>query len=317
MTSGPLFAILGPIEVALPQAGRLSLGGPKQRQLLTLLVLHRNRAVSADRLAESLWGEAPPKGAEVTLRSHISHLRRRLAEADLDGTLVTGAAGYSLVLDAGQVDADRFEELVGLGQETLGLGHSARALELVREALGLWRGRPYAEVDDLDAARAEEARLEELHLVALETLATAMLAAGRHVEVVGELQGLVAAHPFRERFCAQLMVALYRSGRQADALAAYTATRERLADELGLDPGPELQDLAQAVLRQDPVLLGSAPPATPPPASVERPTPRALGRDPGRRDADAVGGARSGGAAGRGGVAGGVGRWPAAASRLG
>ena len=120
----------------------------------------------------------------------------------------------------------------------------------------------------------KQARLQELHLVALETLATAQLAAGRHREVVGELQGLVAAHPFRERFCAQLMVALYRSGRQADALAAYTATRERLAEELGLDPGPELQDLAQAVLRQDPVLLGAPLPPTPPPTSVGPATPQ-------------------------------------------
>ncbi len=209
----------------------------------------------------------------MTLRSHVSHLRRRLAEADLDQALVTGPAGYTLVLAPGQVDADRFEELGGLAQEALGLGHPERAVGLIREALGLWRGRPYDDLDDVDAAAAEEARLQELQLVALETLATAQLASGRHGEVVGELQGLVAAHPFRERFCAQLMVALYRSGRQADALAAYTATRERLADELGLDPGPELQDLAQAVLRQDPVLLGTAPP-TPPPRSPGRQAPQ-------------------------------------------
>ena len=275
MTSSPLLAILGPIEVDRPGAGRLALGGRKPRQLLALLVLHRNRAVPADRLAASLWGEAPPKGAEVTLRSHISHLRRRLADAALDQALVTGPTGYTLVLAPGQVDADRFAELVGLGQEALGLGHSERAVGLVRDALGLWRGRPYADLDDVDAAAVEEARLQELHLVALETLATAQLACGRHGEVIGELQGLVAAHPFRERFCAQLMVALYRSGRQADALAAYTATRERLAEELGLDPGPELQDLAQAVLRQDPVLLGAAAAPPPPPrGSVERQAPR-------------------------------------------
>ncbi len=274
MTSDPLFAILGPIEVDRPGAGRLALGGPKSRQLLTLLVLHRNRAVPPDRLAASLYGETPPKGAEVTLRSHISHLRRRLAEAALDQTLVTGPAGYTLVLAPGQVDADRFEQLVGLGQEALGLGHAERAVQRVREALELWRGQPYADLDDVDAAGAEEARLQELHLVALETLATAQLASGRHGDVVGELQGLVAAHPFRERFCAQLMVALYRSGRQADALAAYTATRERLAEELGLDPGPELQDLAQAVLRQDPVLLGATAAPTPPPTPVGRATPQ-------------------------------------------
>ena len=193
----------------------------------------------------------------MTLRSHVSHLRRRLADARR-GVPGHRPAGYTLVLAPGQVDADRFEQLVGLGQEALGLGRAERAAESVREASGCGVGSRTPTWMRSTRRGAEAARLQEVHLGALEILATAELAAGRHREVVGELQGLVAAHPFRERFCGQLMVALYRSGRQAEALAAYTATRERLAEELGLDPGPELQDLAQAVLRQDPVLLGDA-----------------------------------------------------------
>ena len=207
---------------------------------------------------EGLWGDAAPRGADVTLRSHVSHVRRHLAGVARGDALTTGPAGYRLVVPTGQVDVDRFEQLVGLGQEALGLGRATRAAAHVREALGLWRGRPFAELDDVDAAGLEVARLEELRLTAREVLAAAELAAGRHREVVGELEALVAAHPFHERFCALLMVALYRSGRQAEALEAFAGARSRLADELGLDPGPELQALGQSVLRQDPVLLGGA-----------------------------------------------------------
>ena len=279
----PRFAILGPLEIAGPDGGRWGVGGRKQRELLSLLVLHRNRAVSAARLAAELWGDEPPKGFEVTLRSHVSHLRRRLTDAATGVPLTTGPAGYTLVVEPGQLDADRFEHLIGLGQEALGLGRPERAAVQVREALRFWRGHPFADLDGVDAAAAEAARLEELRLGALEVLASAELASGRHREVVGELEGFVAAHPYRERFCAQLMVALYRSGRQAEALAAYTQARERLADELGLDPGPELQALAQSVLRQDPLLMGSAD-DRPPGTSVIR----SGGRRPDPRPPDAV-----------------------------
>ena len=259
------FGILGPLEITAGSGADLVIGGRKQRELLCLLILHRNRAVSASRLVAELWGDEAPKGAEVTLRSHVSHLRRRLAGVAAGESLSTSPAGYALRLAPGQLDADRFENEIGLGQEALGLGRWERAAAVIRDALGLWRGRPYADLDVVDAAVAEVARLEEVRLAALEVLGSAELAAGRHRDLVAELESLTLAHPFRERFCGQLMVALYRSGRQAEALDAYARTREQLADQLGLDPGPELQDLAQRILQQDPLLLGEAGPADPRP----------------------------------------------------
>ncbi|HEU5485923.1 MAG TPA: BTAD domain-containing putative transcriptional regulator, partial [Microlunatus sp.] len=255
------FGILGPLEITAGSGPNLMIGGRKQRELLCLLILHRNRAVSASRLVAELWGDEAPKGAEVTLRSHVSHLRRRLAGVAAGESLSTSPAGYALRLAPGQLDADRFENGIGLGQEALGLGRWERAAAVIRDALGLWRGRPYADLDVVDAAVAESARLEEVRLAALEVLGSAELAAGRHRDLVAELESLTLAHPFRERFCGQLMVALYRSGRQAEALDAYARTREQLADQLGLDPGPELQDLAQRILQQDPLLLGETGPA--------------------------------------------------------
>jgi DNA-binding SARP family transcriptional activator len=278
----PPFAVLGPLEVSGPDGGSLTPGGRKQRELLALLLLHRNRPLTADRLTEDLWGGAPPRGAEVTLRSHVSHLRRRLADADAGHAITTGPAGYTLVLASGQVDVERFEALVGLGQEAQGLGQPDRAAAHIRTALELWRGQPYADLPEVEAAVVEGTRLDEVHLVALETLIAAELDSGRHREVVGDLQQLVAAHPFRERFCAQLMVALYRSGRQADALAAFAATREKLAEELGLDPGQELRTLAQAILRQDPVVLGDVPPLP------TKPSGRSVGHRPSSGPTDAV-----------------------------
>ena len=311
------YAVLGPLEVRSAHGEALVVGGSKQRALLSLLVLYRNRAVSPARLVTGLWGDDPPRGAEVTLRSHVSHLRRRLAAAAVGDTLTTGPAGYSLAVPENEVDVGRFEEQVGLAQEALGLGRPQRAAALVREALRLWRGRPFSDLEDVDAAGAETARLEELRLGALEVLAAAELASGRHREAVADLEALVEEHPFRERFCAQLMVALYRSGRQAEALQAYATTRARLADELGLDPGPELQTLSRRVLQQDPLLLGerggfgtvagrsagrAALPGTPPGCRVRgagalRPRgPRRRGRTARRRLGGRLGGWPPGGA---------------------
>lgn len=270
------FNVLGPLEVVV-SAEPATVGGRKQRELLCLLILHRNRAVSASRLAAELWGDHASRGAEVTLRSHVSHLRRRLDELGSSQALSTGPAGYRLVLAPEQVDADRFERHVGLGQEAYGLGHPQRAVTHMTDALRLWRGPPLPELDraGAGAGAAEVARLEEVRLGALEVRAAAELAAGRHREIIAEVEVLTAAYPFRERFVAQLMIALYRSGRQAEALEAYGRLRERLAEELGLDPGPEVQALAQRVLRQDPVLLGDAE-ITPPGPSPSRPWPRSL-----------------------------------------
>ncbi|MFG1820137.1 BTAD domain-containing putative transcriptional regulator [Kribbella sp. NPDC049174] len=256
MTSGGggvRFGILGDLEVTVDH-GRLEFGGPKQRGLLAMLLIHLNQSVSAGRLTEALWGSEPPSGAEVTLRTHVSHLRRHLASAGAADVLVTRRSGYSLALDPEQVDAYRFERLAGLGQEAVGLGDPERAAQLLRDALELWRGPVLQDLGRPVFADAETARLDGLRLDALEARICADLAVGRY-DVISELERLVIDHPFRERFHGQLMLALYRAGRQADALAAYASARERLADELGLDPGPALAELETAILRGDPALL--------------------------------------------------------------
>jgi DNA-binding SARP family transcriptional activator len=283
----PGFSILGPVEMVTATGARTSPGGRKKRELLALLLLHRNRSVSSGQLVEELWGETAPGGAEITLRSHVSHLRKWLADAGAGELLTTGPAGYLLAPEPGRVDTDRFERLIGEGQEALGLGRADRAEATAREALALWRDRPLPELPEVEAAGVEVARLEELRLVALEVRGAAQLQLGRHREAVAELDALVSAHPFRERFCGQLMVALYRCGRQADALAAYASMRERLADELGLDPGPELQGLSQQILRQDPELLGDEPtlPVAPAPAPASADAPS---RPPGTALPDAL-----------------------------
>ncbi|WP_433158806.1 BTAD domain-containing putative transcriptional regulator [Kribbella sp. CA-247076] len=251
--SASRFGLLGELEVVI-DGRRLDLGGPKQRGLLAVLLIHLNQSVSAGRLAEALWGEEPPAGAEVTLRTHVSHLRRRLASVGAADVLVTRRTGYSLAVDPDQVDAHRFERLAGLGQEAVGLADPERAAQLLQEALALWRGPVLHDLGRPLFAEAETARLDGLRLDALEARISADLALGRY-DVIPELERLVAEHPFREPFHGQLMLALYRAGRQADALAAYAAARQRLADELGLDPGPALTELETAILRGDPALL--------------------------------------------------------------
>lgn len=273
--TGPRFKILGGLDVTL-DGHRLELSGPKQRWLLAVLLLNLNQFVSADRLAEALWENEPPASAEVTLRTHVSHLRRRLAAIGASESLVTRRSGYSLTLDPEQVDAYRFDRLVGLGQEALGLADPLRAAQLLREALELWRGPVLDELGRPLFAEAETARLEELRLDALEGRISADLALGRN-DIIGELEQLVADHPFRERFCGQLMLALYRAGRQVDALAVYSSARQRLADELGLDPGPALSALETAILRRDPALL---PTATVSPAAEAAATRRSFVKAP-------------------------------------
>jgi predicted ATPase/DNA-binding SARP family transcriptional activator len=211
--------------------------------------------VSADRLVEDLWGDDPPGNPVNTLQGRVSALRRALGPGGA-GLVVTRPPGYVLEVEAGQVDAARFERLVAEAGRAAG----AAAARLLEEALGLWRGPALAEFADQPWARAEAARLEELRLAAVEALVELRLAAGDHPGLVGELEGLAAAHPTRERLRGQLMVALYRSGRQADALGVYQATRAVLAEELGIDPSPELQRLHQAILVQDPALEAAASP---------------------------------------------------------
>jgi DNA-binding SARP family transcriptional activator len=233
------FRILGPLEVV--DADRsVSLGGGRQRALLALLLTHSNEVVSTDRLVDQLWGAQPPKTALNTIQYYVSQLRKSLG-AD---RIVTRPPGYLIRIGPGELDLERFEALLEQGD-----------VGALREALGLWRGPALADLAFEPFAQAETGRLEELRLVALERRVDLDLEDGRDAELVGELEGLIAEHPLRERLHGQLMLALYRGGRQAEALATYQAARERLVESLGLDPGPALQELERAILRQDPSLL--------------------------------------------------------------
>ena len=239
--------LLGPVQVV--RAGReVRLGGPRPRAVLALLVLEAGRVVPAGRLVEEVWRGSPPPGAAKTLRSYVSRLRALLSPG---ATLAARGGGYVLGLDPDLVDAVRFERLVGAGQAALGGGEAAAAAGRFRQALGLWRGRALADVCEVEPLAREAARLEELRLVAVEGRIEADIALGLHAEVAGELEGLVAEYPLRERLWRLLVLALYRAERQADALAAYRRARDMLAAELGLEPGEDLRRLEQAVLRQE------------------------------------------------------------------
>jgi DNA-binding SARP family transcriptional activator len=216
---------------------------------LALLLLDRNRAVSTDRLIDDLWGEQPPETATKALQGHVSQLRKALGPE----RLVTKSPGYELRVEEGELDLDRFEHLVREGRELLGTGDSKGAAKLLAEALELWRGPPLAEFSE-PFARDAGARLEEERLAALEDRIDADLALARHDRLVPELEELVAREPLRERPRAQLMLALYRSGRQADALDVYRRTRETLSEELGIEPSRELQELERRMLQHDPDL---------------------------------------------------------------
>jgi DNA-binding SARP family transcriptional activator len=242
------FRILGPLEVL--DGGRvLELSGQKQRALLAVLLLHANEVVSRDRLIEALWEEGPPETARKALQVLVSQLRKALGKERLE----TKASGYLLRLAEEELDILRFRRLLEEGRTT--------------EALALWRGPPLSDFTYRQFAQAEIARLEERRLAAFEARFDADLAAGRHAELVGELEALVKEQPLRERLRAQLMLALYRSGRQAEALDVYQSARRALVEELGINPGRDVRDLHQAILNQDPGLdLPSDPQATPEPS---------------------------------------------------
>lgn len=244
------FGLLGPLEVR--KDGRaLAVGGPKQRALLAILLLHAGEVVSRDRLIDELWGERPPGTAGHSLDHQVSRLRKTL---DLSELLVTRPGGYMLEVDPEEIDVHRFERLLDEGRRSNAAGRPAEAAETLREALDLWRGGALADLAYATFARTEIERLEELRLAAIEERTDADLALGRHQALVAELDQLTAKHPLRERLRAQLMLALYRSGRQAEALRVYADERRRLVEELGLEPGQALQQLEQAILRQDPSL---------------------------------------------------------------
>jgi DNA-binding SARP family transcriptional activator len=257
-----VFRILGPLEV-IEDGQPLPLGPPKQRMLLAALLLRSNEVVSTDELIDALWGEHPPERAAKSLQVYVWRLRKLLGRE----VLQTQPPGYALSVSPEDLDLHRFESLRDAARSRAPID----AAELLREALGLFRGRPLADFAYEPFAEAECARIDELRLQALEDRVEADLELGRHAELVGELESLVAGQPLRERLRAQLMLALYRCGRQAEALAAYQDARGRLVEELGIEPGRELQALQTAILRQEPSLdLDSA-------AVEEAPAGRATG----------------------------------------
>ena len=245
------FRILGPLEV-IDGDRALTPAGAIQRALLAILLLHVNRVVSGDRLSDLLWGDHPPASGATALQVRVSQLRKGLGEGA--AVIVTRPPGYLIRLDPGQLDLHRFERLVERADRDLAANDPASATAALQEALEQWNGPPLADFTYAPFAQAAIGRLEELRLVALEKRVEADLALGRHTELIAELRALTEEHPLRERLRAQLMLALYRAGRQAEALAAYQVARRVLVDELGIDPGAGLQDLEQAILRQEPAL---------------------------------------------------------------
>jgi DNA-binding SARP family transcriptional activator/ABC-type branched-subunit amino acid transport system substrate-binding protein/DNA-binding beta-propeller fold protein YncE len=258
------FRLLGPLEV-LESDRPVSLGRGRQRALFALLLIHANEVVSTDRLIDELWGESPPRTALKSVQVYVSRLRKELG----DGRLATRPPGYVLRTDPSEVDVCRFERLVGDADVV----DPKIAAERLRSALELWRGPALGDMAFEPFARAEIARLDELHAAATEKRIEADLACGRHAELIGELESLVAQHPLWERLRSQLMLALYRSGRQADALSAYRNARRELSEGLGLEPGEELRALEQAILRHDPNL--DLPGGAAPQRSREEPEQRA------------------------------------------
>ena len=281
---GPQFRVLGPLEVTVE--GRPAvLGGSRQRLVLAALVVHANTAVSVDRLIDIVWGDEPPSSALTTLQKYVHRLRTAIdpgrAAADPEGRLVTRAPGYLLRVSDGDYDAARFEALVADAQRKAAGGDLPGAMSTFDEALGLWHGAALADFGDQDFARPEVARLEGLRAVAVEDRVEVALAAGRHAEVIGELEATISTWPLRERPRAQLMLALFRCRRHAEALRVYEAFRRHLSEEVGLEPSEALVDLADAIVLQKRGLDWSPPAGAE--TAVEVAYPAAIPRD---RDGD-------------------------------
>ena len=279
------FRLLGPVEV-LADGSSLPLGGARQRSVLAILLLRSGEVVPSEQLIDLVWGEAPPPTAATALQGYISQLRKVVEPARAAGVaprvILTAPPGYVLRLDPGQLDLDLFEGLVARGREHLAAGQPQAAADALAEALALWHGPALANVRDEPFAQDAIRRLEELRVAATEDLLEAQLALGRHREAIPELEAVIAAHPLRERPRGQLMLALYRSGRQAEALEAFGAARRMLVDELGIEPSDSLRRLHEAILRQDPSLQPATPeaaeqaPTAPPAGPRRRPQRRVL-----------------------------------------
>jgi DNA-binding SARP family transcriptional activator/streptogramin lyase len=249
------FRILGPLEIYDESLGAIPIDAPKERTVVGVLLLHPNEPVSSDRLIDEVWGERPPATATKTLQTYVSHLRRTVGADAIE----TRPPGYVLHVGEDGLDAARFKQLTTEARDLAAKGEHEHAAARYADALALWRGPPLAGTSFESFAANEVERLAEERLSAQLDLIDCELASGRHAEVVPELEMLAGRYPLRERLHAQLMLALYRSGRQADALAVYHEARRRLTDELGLEPGSELRELQKAVLSQDPSLAAPAP----------------------------------------------------------
>ncbi len=250
------FRILGPLEVVDGER-TLPLGARTRRALLAVLLLRRGQVVSVDEIVEALWGAEPPRTAEHSIQVYVSELRKVLGAdpvADAPVAITLQPPGYAMRIPSEALDVNRSERLAERGRAAMAAGDPGAAAALLGEALDLWRGPPLADFAYDDFARGDIESLEELRLGTTEDRIDADLALGRHAETVAELQTLVDAHPFRERLRTSLMLALYRSGRQAEALQEFHRARTLLADDLGIDPGHELSGLAAAILAQDPAL---------------------------------------------------------------
>jgi DNA-binding SARP family transcriptional activator/streptogramin lyase len=246
------FRILGPLELA-DESGPVALGRLKERLVLAVLLLHANEAVSRERLIDELWGESPPPTARKAVNVYVSELRKRLA-GDGESPIATVPGGYRLDVDPDRLDAARMRQFLATAREAASAGELDAAAALYRQALGLWRGRTLAGLELESVGRHEIEQLEELRLAARMDRIDCDLALGRHEQLIGELNLLVSEHPLRERLRAQQMLALYRAGRQADALDAYAEARRTLVEELGIEPSPALQRLQKGVLAHDPAL---------------------------------------------------------------
>ena len=251
MNSALWYGVLGPVTVSM-DGDLVKLGGPKERLILAALLMAKGRVVSVDRLVDVLWGENPPDRAVATLQVHISNLRRRLGDGR--PTIITQPPGYVLLTTAASFDLLRFEEIGGLAQDHLEHGTPDQALGLLEEAEGLWRGDPLSDISDGELHRNTVALLEQRRLAGGELRARALLACGRHQDALDVIEMQLVTEPLRETLWGQRMLALYRAGRQAEALDAYQDCRARLLNELGVDPTPALQELERLILRHDPAL---------------------------------------------------------------
>src|SRR5215470_9758159 len=278
------FGVLGPFEVRADDE-QLTIKGAKERRLVGLLLSRANRVVPVDDIIEALWGTDPPRSAAKSVQVYVVRVRKMLepnGRAAGDSMVSRRGVGYALSAGRGEVDALRFEDLVARAREAAAAGAYDIAAEVLREALSQWRGSAYADFQDTLFGATEAARLEEMRLASLEARIDADLVLGRHVEVTAELEALVRECPLRERFWSQLMLALYRGGRQSDALLAFRRARGSLIEEIGVEPGPELRALETAILAQDPGLAApDPPPAGPPelPLELRRPGPTFVARD--------------------------------------